>query len=379
MSNPPKTLVILTPAFPGNESETHWVPTQQLFVKALKEQYPDLHIIVLSLYYPYPSSVYKWHGVPVISFNGTRQRKIRRVFFWNDIWQQLKKIRREQEVIGLFSFWCGECALIGHYFGRYHGLRHLCWICGQDARATNGMVRLIHPRGEELIAMSDFLAEEFAANHGVRPRYTIPNGIDPGRFPSLSSVRDSRSGVSADTPPPSAMDAGAALAAKQRDIDILGVGSLSRLKRYDLLVEIVRSLRPTFPGIRAMLCGDGEEKEALQAQIAANGLENNFCLTGERPHEEVLGLMQRTRVFLHTSGYEGFGVVCLEALYAGAHVISFCRPMQRDIPHWHIVRDMPDMALKAAALLLNSSTEYTPVLPYRMEESVREVMQLFGV
>lgn len=371
--------MILTPAFPQNESETHWVPTQQLFVKTLKDQFPDLHIIVLSLYYPYPSSIYKWHGVPVISFNGTHQRKIRRIFFWHTIWRQLKSICREQEVIGIFSFWCGECALIGHYFGRRYGLRHLCWICGQDARKTNRMVRFIRPRPDELIAMSDFLVEEFETNHGVRPGHTIPNGIDPSRFPFLAQAADVRGEAIAGTGPASAVNAGPALAGQDRDIDILGAGSLSRLKRYDLFVEIVRALQPSFPKIRTLLCGDGEERDNIETLIAAAGLGDNIVMAGVRPHGETLGFMQRARVFLHTSGYEGFGVVCLEALYAGAHVISFCRPMQRDIPHWYIVRNTAEMTLKAAELLWDPGIAYTPVLPYTMEDSVRKVMQLFHV
>ena len=42
MKNEQQTLVILTPAFPANESETSWVTTQQLFVKALKDHFPEL-------------------------------------------------------------------------------------------------------------------------------------------------------------------------------------------------------------------------------------------------------------------------------------------------------------------------------------------------
>ncbi len=88
-------------------------------------------------------------------------------------------------------------------------------------------------------------------------------------------------------------------------------------------------------------------------------------------------MMQRTKILLHTSDYEGFGVVCLEALYAGAHVISFIKPMNRDIPHWHVVRTMAEMTEKARQLLLAPDTEYTPVCPYLMEDTVRAVLGLY--
>lgn len=46
----PETLVLLSPAFPGKESETSWVPTQQVFVKTLRRQFPQLRIIVLAFF-----------------------------------------------------------------------------------------------------------------------------------------------------------------------------------------------------------------------------------------------------------------------------------------------------------------------------------------
>lgn len=353
MKSRPKTLVMLTPAFPASELETSWVTTQQLFVRTFKEQFPFVRIILLSLYYPEHVGTYDWKGVQVFSFNGTSSgsRKLKRIFFWRDVWKKLKELHRDNELIGLFSFWCGECALIGHYFGRRYGLTHYCWLCGQDAREKNKLVKLIRPRPEELIAMSDFLVDEFHRNHGIRPRHMIPNAIDPGLFPILAS--------------------------SERDIDLMGVGSLSRLKQYDVFVEIIGALQGSFPGIRTMICGEGEAMTELEQLIEQRGMAAHIALPGLTPHKEVLGLLQRTKILLHTSNYEGFGVVCLEALYAGAHVISFCKPMAQDIPHWHIVSNEEEMMGKARALLADPETVYRPVLPYTMNNTVRTVMQLF--
>lgn len=352
MKSRPETLVMLTPAFPASELETSWVTTQQLFVRSFREQFPSLQIIVLSFYYPDRVGTYDWRGLQVISFNGKEDnRKLKRVFFWKDVWKQLRVLHRENNLIGLFSFWCGECALIGHYFGKRYGLTHYCWLCGQDARAKNKLVKLIRPRPLELIAMSDFLVVEFQRNHGIRPQHMIPNAIDPQLFPVLAS--------------------------QERNIDVLGVGSLSGLKQYDVFVEIIGSLRTLFPGIRSIICGEGETRSALERLIRERELEEHVALPGLTPHREVLGLMQRAKVLLHTSNYEGFGVVCLEALYAGAHVISFCRPMEQTIPHWHTVSSTAEMIEKAVQILGNPDTEFSPVLPYTMNNTVRSVMQLF--
>ena len=157
MNKDTKTIVILTPAFPANESETYWVPSQQLMVKALKKNFPEINIVVLSFLYPYRKSEYTWHGIEVTSFDGMHRRKLNRFFLLRDIWKILKKKTKENNVIGLLSFWCGECALIGKWFGRWNRINHYCWICGQDARKGNNLVKWIRPDADELVAMSPFL------------------------------------------------------------------------------------------------------------------------------------------------------------------------------------------------------------------------------
>jgi glycosyltransferase involved in cell wall biosynthesis len=348
----PETLVLLSPAFPGNESETSWVPTQQVFVRTLKQQFPHLRIVVLAFFYPHNTQEYDWHGVTIIPFDASRRSRPDRLLFWRQVWLTLKDIRKKNRILGLFSFWCGECALVGTYFGRRFGIPHLCWICGQDARKTNKLVRFIRPAPEELIAMSDFLAEEFYRNHRIQPAHRIYNAIDPNGFPPFP--------------------------AGKRSIDILGAGSLSRLKQYDILVMIIGSLRPDFPGIRATICGEGEDRQELEQLIKIQHLQRNVTLAGEQPHRHVLSLMQQSRIFLHPSSYEGFGVVCLEALYAGARVISFCKPLNREVPNWFVVDSVEEMAAKTRALLLEQDPVYQPVLEHTMQDTVNSVMRLFA-
>ncbi|MEI9943386.1 MAG: glycosyltransferase family 4 protein [Chitinophagaceae bacterium] len=117
---------------------------------------------------------------------------------------------------------------------------------------------------------------------------------------------------------------------KERDIDILAAGSLIPLKRYGLFIEIIAEIEKRVPGLKVILAGDGPERQNLQKQFEESSLQATISLVGELPYEEVLQLMQRTKIFLHTSRYEGFGVVCIEALYAGAKVISFTKPMNKE-------------------------------------------------
>jgi glycosyltransferase involved in cell wall biosynthesis len=345
-----KTLIILSPGFPKDESDTTCLTSQQIFVKKLNENFPSLKIIILSFQYPFSTAAYNWHDNIVIPFNGLKNGIVARVLLWRRLWGTLKTLKKDNDIIGLLSFWCGECAFIGKWFGKRNNLRHLTWITGQDARKGNRYISLIRPQPNELIAMSDFLSDEFYKNYAVRPLHVISNGIDVSLFSKQNS---------------------------ERNVTILGVGSLISLKQYDVFVNVLKKIVERIPVTTAMLCGKGPEEMELQKLIAQLMLQNKIILTGEISHQRILQLMQRAKIFLHTSNYEGFSTVCLEALYAGCDVISFVRPMHDDIDHWHIVNTEEEMVKKAIELLV-SGRDNTPVLPYVMGDSAKAIMQLFN-
>ena len=110
---------------------------------------------------------------------------------------------------------------------------------------------------------------------------------------------------------------------------------------------------------------------------ASQDLEDNMSFPGELPHKEVLALMQRSKIFLHASNYEGFGSVLSEALYAGAHVVSFCKPMDRDYRHHHIVKNNADMNNRVLAILKYNKLEHDPVLMCSAQQIAKNVISLF--
>jgi len=346
------TLLILTPGFPKDEDDSTSLPFPQTFVRSLKENFPALNIIIVALEYPFFADEYQWHHCRVISFNGWKKGKVAHLLLWLRIWKKLKKIRKENNLIGLLSFWCGECALIGNRFGRRFNIQHHCWIQGQDAKKENRYVKRIRPDAEELVAISDFIQLEFDQNHNIKPNNVIPPGLDTRLF-NKESI--------------------------QKDIDILGAGSLIPLKQYDIFVDVVYEIKKQLPGIKIVLCGKGLEQIALQKKINELRLDNTVLLTGELPHREVLYYMQRARVFLHPSSYEGFSGGCMEALYAGAHVISFTRPMKDEIKNWHIVNSKERMIQKATDLLQSPQTRYDRVLPFTIENSVKAMIRLITI
>jgi glycosyltransferase involved in cell wall biosynthesis len=346
-----KTLVVLSPGFPANEADTTCLPSQQLFIKSLNQNFPSLNIIILCFQYPHFSSVYQWNNNKIIAFGGRNRGKIYKLLTWLRVWKTLNQLKRKNEITGLLSFWCGECALAGKWFGKRNGIKHYAWILGQDAKKNNRYIKWIRPGPDELIAMSDFLADEFFKNYFMRPAHIVPNGIEI----NLSSKKIAK-----------------------KDIDIAGAGSLIPLKRYDIFISVIKKITDKITVVHAVLCGKGSEENNLRLLIEGFNIQDNISLAGELQHKDVLEIMQRSKIFLHPSSYEGFSSACLEALSAGAHVISFFRPMNEQISHWHIARTEEEMISKALEILQDHQASYEPVSPYIMSDTAKKMMLLFG-
>ena len=352
MNKPQDTFIILTPAFAEYEGDS-WLPAPEQMVLALNRIFPSLKIVILTFHFPVQTSAnYEWYGNEVITFSGgMKGSKLGSLLRWKCVWSQLNALRKSTHVVGIFSLFCSECAFVGHYFAKRYRMPHHIWVLGQDARKDNKQVRRIRPSADELVCISDFLVREFARNHHIRPAHMIPFGINAELY---------------------------AQALETRRVDVLGAGSLIPLKQYNVFIDVVKKIAAVIPAINGLICGDGPEEKRLQAMIEASGLQQRLRLAGKQTHTELLQTMQRSRIFLHTSSYEGLGAVCLEALYAGAHVVSFCQPLDAAIPHWHIVQTADEMAAKAIALLQDDGLDHKPVLPYAINEIAMAIMRLYN-
>lgn len=345
------TLIILTPGFAASEEDSTCLPMQQSLVQTFGEIYPQVKIVICSFQYPYCTKTYNWHGATVYSFNGKNRGGLQRLWLRQRILRRLNKIRRREKIIGLLSFWYNECAAVGKLFAAKYNIPHRCWLLGQDARVGN-RYPFSHPMPpNELVALSDFMQEEFERNYAVRPLHVITPAINPLRF---------------------------LLQNEQKYIDLLAAGSLIPLKRYELFVEVVALVKKTRPDVKAVLIGEGPERKRIETLIHQHGLEANIQLKGLLPHKEVVKLMQQAKIFLHPSSFEGFGVVCLEALFGGAQVISFVKPMKREIPCWYFVQSVEEMAEKARQILQNPDSVYEGKLVFSMNETAQKIKELFA-
>lgn len=345
------SLIILSPGFPASEADSNCLPMQQRFVRKLKELKPALRIVVIAFQYPYVKSKYQWHGIEVLSFDGRNRGGLKKLLLRKKVSETMKAIQITTPMLGLLSFWYGECAFVAEVFAKKFGLKHYCWLLGQDAREANKYPSKINIPPDRIVALSESLQEEFLLNHGSEPVQVIPPGVE---HPNVKSPRPART------------------------IDILGAGSLIPLKRFDRLIEIVKVLKIKGPDIKAVIAGDGPERSTLQKLIRETSLEKNVELAGEIPHDELQLLMRQSKIFIHPSGYEGFSGVCQEAIAGGAHVISFCEPMKKQIKQWHIVKDEQAMIGTASTLLHDQQLAFLPQAPYLIDDTAKSFLDLFG-
>lgn len=186
------------------------------------------------------------------------------------------------------------------------------------------LIRRLVSRADRVVAMTEELAREAEA-FGFRPEQIvrIPNGVELPAIPPLSEE-----GI----PFPSAPLAGRSGAAaasvpnpgSRASATIVAVSRLVPQKRLDLLVTAVAKLRGQFPGIRALIFGEGSERNELTRLIGSSGAGGAVQLMGRQPPERIY---PQTGIFVLPSDHEGMSNALLEAMsWAKPCVVSDIPP-----------------------------------------------------
>jgi glycosyltransferase involved in cell wall biosynthesis len=111
---------------------------------------------------------------------------------------------------------------------------------------------------------------------------------------------------------------------------LLSVGRLSPEKNQACLLSAFARISDRFPDWRLRLVGEGALRGALEAQVAALGLQQRIELPGAIA--EIAGEYLRADLFVLPSTYESFGLATAEALSYGLPAIGFADcPGTRDV------------------------------------------------
>lgn len=104
-----------------------------------------------------------------------------------------------------------------------------------------------------------------------------------------------------------------------KEYDICCVARLSVQKNPIRFLKIIDLIKEKVPQIKAIWIGNGELKEVIEKEIQELGLMDNITLMGfqKNPYK----YLARSKIFLLTSDWEGYGLAAFEALSLGVPAI----------------------------------------------------------
>ncbi len=113
-------------------------------------------------------------------------------------------------------------------------------------------------------------------------------------------------------------------------VSVVAAGRLTEQKGFDILIKAFARVLRVLPQARLTICGEGEERPALEQLIRRHKLESSVTLVGYV--DDIRPYLDKNAVFVLSSRREGYGAVLLEALEAGRYAVTTdCTPAVYDI------------------------------------------------
>jgi glycosyltransferase involved in cell wall biosynthesis len=94
---------------------------------------------------------------------------------------------------------------------------------------------------------------------------------------------------------------------------VVVVGRLVPVKRLVPLVDALQEVRHRHPELRAVIAGEGHERPAIEARIAAHGAAGWISLPGRVDDATLVGLYRQAWAVVSNSAREGWGMTLTEA------------------------------------------------------------------
>jgi teichuronic acid biosynthesis glycosyltransferase TuaC len=98
---------------------------------------------------------------------------------------------------------------------------------------------------------------------------------------------------------------------------VVSLGALIPRKGHDIVLDAVAAI----PGASLLIAGEGPERAALQARIAARGVADRVRLLGALPHGDLPALLAAADVMALASASEGLANAWVEALACGTPIV----------------------------------------------------------
>jgi glycosyltransferase involved in cell wall biosynthesis len=345
-------ILVLTPGFPSDESDVNCIPSLQLFIRELAGR-EDVEVQIVSTQYPFRFGTYHWHGVKVHACGGANGKSIIRIWTFLKAFGFLLRFGRKADVVQ--GFWLYECSFIAAVWAWIIGVKSVCTVQGQDSKSGNGffplMRRVCNWRHVKVASISQFGADRLLENSEIQTDVLLPCGMDQSGIPTFSP-------------------------GSERPWDVMGAGSLVPVKNYRRFLSIIALVKEKKPDVKVCLAGGGPEHEMLLARIQELGLEKNVSLLSEIPRDQVLERMTQTKIFLHTSLWEGQGFVLMESLALGMYVVAtpvgYLYPSEKSF----VLDDNEKMAEKILSIL-SEKQDFTPIEVLTMSQTADNYLDFY--
>lgn len=152
-------------------------------------------------------------------------------------------------------------------------------------------------------------------------------------------------------------------------------------KGYDRVIEALSTVRESFPDVRYLIVGKGNDADRIRNLAAAHGVAKHVILTGFVSVEELPAHYNLCDLFVMPSNGEGFGIVFLEALASGKPVIAGNRDGSVDAlcdGELGVLVDPEDTAAIARAIIGVLSGDIRPLASSSPVEMRQRVIEKFG-
>jgi glycosyltransferase involved in cell wall biosynthesis len=168
------------------------------------------------------------------------------------------------------------------------------------ARMGDTVERRLAPRAyrdSRVVTLSESSRDEIVGMMGLRPeRISVaPPGVDPRYTPG---------GERSATPL------------------VVAVGRLVPVKRFDVLLRALTKVKAEQPALRAVIIGEGYQREALEGLRAELGADDWVDLPGRVDDGKLLDFYRRAWVVASSSQREGWGMTLTEAAACGTPAVA---------------------------------------------------------
>ena len=168
---------------------------------------------------------------------------------------------------------------------------------------------------------------------------------------------------------------------------MISVGKLDDQKNHALLISAFAKVASDFPSWRLVIYGEGPLRDSLQLIVDSLQLSDRIILPGRSEH--VIEEMNKSKIFVFSSNYEGMSNAILEAVCVGLPVVttnvSGAKELVRDggyvVPiksEEHLVQSMRSLMKDSALRKEMGEKNKTRAFDYKIDRIYREWVEVIN-